>query len=118
MLLLVACNHLLKKLVEWFDKHEKKYPPLLLAALVHNQFEHIHPFQDGNSRLGRILLIVQLFKLNYPPLIFKGDMNFQIRETLVDYINHTHLDFCKLVLEEYLRTSKKFWRPMIQKYLF
>jgi len=59
---------LLKKLVEWFDKHEKKYPPLLLAALVHNQFEHIHPFQDGNGRVGRFLLNYILLKHDYPPI--------------------------------------------------
>src|SRR3989344_2694897 len=47
---------LLKDLCKWYGKHIKKYPPLLLAALVHNQFENIHPFQDGNGRVGRLLL--------------------------------------------------------------
>ena len=98
-------------------KNKRNYP-FLRPLLFHLNYQKIHPFQDGNSRLGRILLIVQLFKLNYPPLIFKGDMNFQIRETLVDYINHKHLDFCRLALEQYLDTAQKFWRPMIKKYLF
>ncbi|TKJ17790.1 cell filamentation protein Fic [Candidatus Woesearchaeota archaeon B3_Woes] len=59
---------LLKNLVRWFNEHKKKYPPLLLAALVHNQFENIHPFQDGNGRVGRLLLNYILLQFDYPPL--------------------------------------------------
>lgn len=58
----------LKELVQWYKKHETRYPPLLLAAIVHNQFEHIHPFQDGNGRIGRLLLNYVLLKHSYPPI--------------------------------------------------
>jgi len=59
-------KRLLKELIEWYELHKRKYPPLLLAALVHNQFETIHPFQDGNGRVGRILLNYILKKHRYP----------------------------------------------------
>ncbi|MFH1174643.1 MAG: Fic family protein [archaeon] len=59
---------LLQELVGWYDKHKKKYPALLLAALVHNQFENIHPFQDGNGRVGRLLLNYVLLSHDHPPL--------------------------------------------------
>ena len=62
---------LLKELVLWHQKHKRRYPPLLLAAVVHNQFEHIHPFQDGNGRVGRLLLNYILLKHNYPPVNIK-----------------------------------------------
>ena len=61
-------NSLLKELIKWYKKNNKKYPLLLLAALVHNQFEKIHPFQDGNGRVGRLLLNYVLLKQNYPPI--------------------------------------------------
>lgn len=61
-------NKLLKELCDWYNKHKKKYPPLLLAAVVHNQFEEIHPFQDGNGRVGRLLLNYVLLKHGYPPI--------------------------------------------------
>ncbi|MEK6937749.1 MAG: Fic family protein [Nanoarchaeota archaeon] len=96
----------------------KEVYSFLKPLLFHLNYQKVHPFADGNSRLGRIILVAQMLKLNYPPLIFKGDMSFQIRETLIEYINHNHLDFCKLCLEQYLQTSKKFWRPMIKKYLY
>ncbi|MBI4154159.1 Fic family protein [Candidatus Woesearchaeota archaeon] len=47
---------LLKDLVSWYGKNKKKYPPIVLAVVVHNQFETIHPFADGNGRVGRLLL--------------------------------------------------------------
>ena len=61
-------QELLKELVEWYNKCKKKYPPILLASVVHNQFENIHPFQDGNGRIGRLLLNYVLLQHKCPPI--------------------------------------------------
>src|SRR3989338_1373413 len=60
--------YLLKELVKWYEEHKNKYPVLILAAVVHDQFENIHPFRDGNGRVGRILMNNILIKHNYPPI--------------------------------------------------
>ena len=56
-------------LLKWYGKNKKQLHPLVLASIFHHKFEKIHPFMDGNGRVGRILLNFILLNSNYPPLI-------------------------------------------------
>jgi Fic family protein len=42
--------------------HQRDLPPLLQAALLHYQFEAIHPFVDGNGRVGRLMIVLFLIE--------------------------------------------------------
>lgn len=48
--------------------HDETLPPLVQTALMHYQFEAIHPFLDGNGRVGRLLIILLLMQRNVLPL--------------------------------------------------
>ena len=101
---------LLKELVSWYSMNRKKYPPLVLAAVVHNQFENIHPFEDGNGRVGRLLLINILLKHNLPPLNIELKNRKEYYSALQKYENDQNIKpMIELMLKEYkrLRTSLK-----------
>lgn len=51
---------LLNELERFIHYDNSKLPPLVKIALVHAQFETIHPFLDGNSRIGRMLIAALL----------------------------------------------------------
>ena len=51
---------LLKNLEDYINENEDEVDPLIKMALIHYQFESIHPFYDGNGRTGRILNVLYL----------------------------------------------------------
>lgn len=69
---------------------EDNLDPLLRMAVVHHQFESIHPFYDGNGRTGRILNILLLVK--------DGLLDLPIFY-LSRYINHNKQDYYRLLQE-------------------
>ena len=56
----------LNELLKWYNKNKRKYNPIIIAAYFHSAFESIHPFVDGNGRVGRLLINFILEKNNYP----------------------------------------------------
>lgn len=58
--------------LRWLNDGASDIPAVVRAALAHYQFESLHPFSDGNGRLGRLIVVLQLMHcgvLHYPLLI-------------------------------------------------
>lgn len=95
---------LLKELVIWYRKNKKNYPPLVLAAVVHNQFENIHPFRDGNGRVGRLLLINILLKHKLSPVNIELKNRHEYYAALQSYEKDGNIrPTIELLLKEYKR---------------
>lgn len=98
---------LLKELIGWYNKYKGEYPGILLAAVIHNQFENIHPFADGNGRIGRILLNNILLKNNLPPLNIDLKNQKEYYATLQAYENEGNIrPTIELMLKEYKDLGK------------
>jgi len=65
----------MRELMVWYKEANTnpKIHPVVVAALLHHKFVEIHPFDDGNGRLSRILMNLILMKNSYPPAIIKMD---------------------------------------------
>lgn len=81
---------LLKNLEDYINNFDDDVDPLIKMALIHYQFESIHPFYDGNGRTGRILNVLYLVlnKLIDSPILY-----------LSNYINKNKSDYYKLFNE-------------------
>lgn len=64
---------LMGDLLKWYNSSKDKLHPVQLAAEFHYKFVCIHPFDDGNGRVARLIMNYILLKNNYPPVIIKSE---------------------------------------------
>jgi len=104
----------LRRLKLWYDTNKSVYPPFVLAAVIHNQFENIHPFEDGNGRVGRLLLINILLKNDLPPIHIEMENRREYYNTLHSYQEQGNLrPTITLMIKEY----KKLWKLRERNYM-
>jgi Fic family protein len=100
--------------LEQFIHADDDIDPLIKVAVIHYQFESIHPFCDGNGRSGRILMMLYLLytkKLDYPVLFLSHYIN-QTRPIYYDLLaqtNHSndYTDFILYILQGIIEQSEK-----------
>src|SRR4030065_18090 len=108
--------------LEKFLYSENDYTPLIKAALVHAQFETIHPFLDGNGRTGRLLTTFYLCKLGIleRPVLYLSDYFLNNQKAYYDSLQTYHqedadvsgwlnffLEGVATIAEEAIETSKR-----------
>lgn len=92
---------LLKNFDDYFNDMTTEIDPLVRNAILHYQFEAIHPFLDGNGRTGRILMVLHLVlagRLELPILFLSG------------YINQNRPDYYRFLRAV---TSENAWKSWI-----
>lgn len=85
-------NLIFNLLADW---NEIKNPTMEDIARFHYRFEMIHPFQDGNGRIGRFTILKQCLDNNIRPIVIKKDYSKEYKEAL--YKAQKHEDINDLV---------------------
>lgn len=75
---------LMADLVDWYNKAEMegKLSPIELAALFHYRYIRIHPFEDGNGRIARLMVNYILTRHNYPMIVVRSREKSKYLEAL------------------------------------
>ncbi len=107
-------NELMSNWEKFVHSDDPEFFPLLKTIICHYQFEAIHPFEDGNGRTGRILMVLQLvlYKLLSGPILFISDYLYQhnnkYKELLLNVTKDGHWwKFIEFMLESYTVQAKK-----------
>jgi Fic family protein len=56
---------LMAELLAWWNEQSREWSPVISSAVLHYQFEDIHPFADGNGRTGRALALWELYRRGF-----------------------------------------------------
>ena len=72
---------LMRKFIEWLVNQQEKHP-VKVATDAHFKFELIHPFIDGNGRVGRLLMNLVLITSGYPMAIIRNEERTQYLQSL------------------------------------
>lgn len=97
------------KLLEWYAKNEDKLYPLELAFKFHHKFETIHPFADGNGRVGRMLLNFILIKKGYFPIIIRKTHRNKYLKALHSADINKDIPLIRFSIEKAKETYRKFF---------
>lgn len=102
----------MEKLIEWYNN--SKLHPLERTAVFHGRFEKIHPFEDGNGRVGRFLINVILMNNGYPPLIIRKTSRQAYMSALAAFDNGHEDKLKRLLLRRFKETFRKFFEVYVQ----
>lgn len=98
---------LMKELFIWYNLNKKTLYPLELAGILHAKFENIHPFPDGNGRLGRALINFILESQEYPTVY----LGLEHRKVYIDAMEEgnkeRYKDLVSLLYRVTMETHKK-----------
>ena len=75
---------LMSDLIDWYNDAERsgKFTPIELAAIFHYRYIRIHPFEDGNGRIARLMVNYILTRHDYPMIVVRSRKKKEYLEAL------------------------------------
>src|SRR3989338_2806761 len=104
----------IKNLLKWYWETENKVYPLELAFRFHHKFEQIHPFADGNGRVGRMLLNHILIRKGYYPIIIRNTHRNKYIKALQSADTDRYIPLLRFGIEKAKETYRKFFEVYYQ----
>src|SRR3989338_240248 len=95
----------LAELAAWYNKNIGKLNAIELAALLHLRFYMIHPFEDGNKRVSRLLLNKALFDKGYPLLNISKDSQSYFDALIKAVERKDEKAFAEFVYQQFLKQA-------------
>ena len=102
------------KLIYWHNSNLGRMHPLELATMFHGKFEKIHPFEDGNGRVGRFLINIILVNNGYTPLIIRKTLRKSYMSALSAFDFGYEDKLKRFLLEKYKKTYRKFFEVYVR----
>lgn len=102
-------KNLMKEFFEWYGKNKKTMNPVELAARAHYKFEKIHPFGDGNGRIGRLLIVYILKNNKYPLLVIE----YKKRKSYYHALSKTENDFMNWFIRSFINAHRKYLKEKL-----
>lgn len=94
------------KLLEWYKTNESTMNPVEFAARMHYKFEKIHPFGDGNGRIGRLIIALILRQKGYPILI----IDYKNRKSYYHALSKSENEFTNYFFQRFLKANVRYSR--------
>ncbi|MEW6608294.1 MAG: Fic family protein [bacterium] len=94
----------MERLLQWYNENKDKLHPVKLSAIFHHKLVAIHPFTDGNGRVGRLILNTILIQESYTPAIIKMEDRQEYYQALDEADKGDDTHFIEMVEREVTNT--------------
>lgn len=97
----------MEKLLEWYGANRTAAHPVELAMVFHGMFESIHPFLDGNGRVGREVFNFTLDKNGFPPVLFYAEDRIGYLDAMKDANYERYGKLKAFILNQYKKSLEQ-----------
>ena len=96
-------NTMIEILIEYSSDHETYFADKI--AKFHLDFENLHPFMDGNGRIGRVLINYQLYRLGFPGVIIRDKEKEYYYDAFTTYRDNKNTKIMEVIVTKALMES-------------